>query len=527
MMRALHAIFAFALAFALAGQFSACSNGEDYLYDEEQSTFIEVSAEMAFSFDSSSTRAKSDTLTPADTLIFIANILPSKSIKIKRYLWTMDGETLSYDFSFRKSIEEPGLHKIAFFLETYLGDTLSDTLSLLISNLPILDENKFIPALHSQGLPTSGGVSFAWDAYDPDSIASLHYHFTIEGIVDTVVPEQGFTYWGDLPPLEHLRWSVQAINEFGFASREKIHGDFFTRGGIGEAGLTGAVTTSAATSGSGQFDFGVNVTVRDTFDRVVLTKDFPSNNLTTRPFAVSPLSAGRYSIEVSIPEYPDFAGDTLDVTLQAGEVLDLDTITLRDTVRPHIAVLAAGSAFTKIDTLDYSDTLKFLVLDSGTPSSQLTVSAFLESTLLTETAVSGDTFTVILPSTARTWNRRLLDIVAIDASKNKTVRNYVIEGADSWFRSNPNPTLITSDSVRLYILDNNRYGFKPDTFYFHFGNRKIAQYANDVPLYSQTFLKIEFNEGENTIMSGIRYTNGITQWKRWTLIRNNSTGGSP
>ncbi|MBR1744714.1 MAG: hypothetical protein IJ734_01770, partial [Fibrobacter sp.] len=111
--------------------------------------------------------------------------------------------------------------------------------------------------------------------------------------------------------------------------------------------------------------------------------------------------------------------------------------------------------------------------------------------------------------------------------KNKTVRNYVIEGADSWFRSNPNPTLITSDSVRLYILDNNRYGFKPDTFYFHFGNRKIAQYANDVPLYSQTFLKIEFNEGENTIMSGIRYTNGITQWKRWTLIRNNSTGGSP
>ena len=129
-------------------------------------------------------------------------------------------------------------------------------------------------------------------------------------------------------------------------------------------------------------------------------------------------------------------------------MLDLDTITLRDTVRPHIAVLAAGSAFTKIDTLDYSDTLKFLVLDSGTPSSQLTVSAFLESTLLTETAVSGDTFTVILPSTARTWNRRLLDIVAIDASKNKTVRNYVIEGADSWFRSNPNPTLITSDSVR-------------------------------------------------------------------------------
>ena len=131
-------IFAFVLATALASHFSACSNGEDYLYDEEQSTFIEVSAEMAYTFDSNSVRMKSDTLTPADTLIFIANILPSKSIKIKRYLWTIDGEAFSYDFSFRKNIEKPGLHKVAFYLETYLGDTLSDTLTLQVSNLPIL-----------------------------------------------------------------------------------------------------------------------------------------------------------------------------------------------------------------------------------------------------------------------------------------------------------------------------------------------------------------------------------------------------
>ena len=133
---AYRAIFAFVLAIALACHFSACTNGEDYLYDEEQSTFIEVSVEMAYSFDSSSTRMKSDTLTPADTLIFIANILPSKSIKIKRYLWTIDGETLSYDFSFRKNIEKPGQHKIAFFLETYLGDTLSCRYSTYASSSP-------------------------------------------------------------------------------------------------------------------------------------------------------------------------------------------------------------------------------------------------------------------------------------------------------------------------------------------------------------------------------------------------------
>lgn len=524
---AFRAFFAFALAIALACNFSACSNGEDYLYDEEQSTFIEVSIEMAYSFDSSSTRMRSDTLTPADTLIFIANILPSKSIKIKRYLWTIDGETLSYDFSFRKNIEEPGPHKIAFFLETYLGDTLSDTLTLQISNPPVLDVSKFIPAPGSQGLPTSGGVSFAWSAFDPDSIASLHYHFAIEGIVDTIVPEPAFTYWGNLPPLEHLHWSVRAINEFGFASRSTIHGDFFTRGGIGEAGVTGAVTTSTAAIGTGNYEFSVNATVLDSLGNTVLSKDIESNSLATKAFSISPLSAGTYRIAFSVPEYPDFKGDTLDITLHEGEVQDLDTLTLHDTTPPRIAALFAGKAFSRIDTLDYSDTLKFLVLDFGSPAPHIALSAFMESTLLNETSLSGDTFTVVLPETARTWNKRLLDIVATDASKNKTVRNYTLEGSESWFRTNPDSTLFTGDSIRLYIFDNNHYGFKPDTFYFNIGTKNFVQHAGDVSLYAQTFTGTDFNEGANVIECGVRYTNGITQWKRWTLIRRNPTGGEP
>ena len=87
----------FACATALF--FAACTNSDDFLYNERESIFIDVSAEMAFSFDTISKRSKSDTLSPNDTLIFIANILPSKSIKIKRYLWTLDGTPLSYDFS--------------------------------------------------------------------------------------------------------------------------------------------------------------------------------------------------------------------------------------------------------------------------------------------------------------------------------------------------------------------------------------------------------------------------------------------
>ena len=95
------AIFAVAVTLFYA----ACTNSDDFLYDEDDSIFIDISAEMAFSFDSMSQRSKADTISPNDTLIFIANIYPSKSIKIRRYLWTLDGIPLSYDFSFRSTID--------------------------------------------------------------------------------------------------------------------------------------------------------------------------------------------------------------------------------------------------------------------------------------------------------------------------------------------------------------------------------------------------------------------------------------
>ena len=524
---AFRVIFAFVLAIALASHFSACSNGDDYLYDEELSTFIEISAEMAYSFDSSSTRLKSDTLTPADTLIFIANILPSKSIKIKRYLWTIDGEPLSYDFSFRRNIETPGPHKVAFFLETYLGDTLSDTLTLQISNLPVINISRFIPASGSQGIPTSGGVSFAWNAYDPDSIASLHYHFSIDGIIDTIVSEPAFTYWGNLPPLEHLHWNVQAINEFGFVSRETLYGDFFTRGNGNESGIVGTITASTATIGAGYFEFDVKATVLDSLGDSLFSKDFAGNSQDMQKFTLSPLYAGDYRIAIRVPEYPDFTCDTLDISLRANEVLDLNTIHLRDTKAPRISALIAGNTSDDLDTLDYSDTLRFIIQDFGTQSSLIAASAFLESTPLTETTLSGDTFIVVLPETMHTWNRRQLDIVATDASRNKAIHNYTLEGSDSWFETNPNTTISAGDSIRLYIVDKNHYGFKPDTFYFDTGKRMFALDANGFSLYSQTLAASEFDEGDNVIKSGIRYTNGIVQWKRWTLTRKDSTGGEP
>ena len=507
----------FAMALATAFIYTACTNSSDYLYDESESTFIEVSAEMAYSFDSVSERSKADTLHPGDSLIFIANIIPSKSIKIKRYIWTLDGIPFSNDFSFRSAVWEPGLHKIAFILETFFGDTLSDTLTLQISNPPILQDSSFIPAKGSQRIPTTGGLSFAWNGYDPDSIAKLYYRFTIDGLIDTILDVPYFTYWKDLEPLNHYRWHVQAINEFGFASDNTIEGNFFTSGGPNESGITGFIDLSARDAGNA-FAYSAKISILDTTNGELFSDIVKGGSQSALPFVISPLNEGKYRAVFSLPNHPDFVCDTIDFKLFANDVLELDTVRLRDTIAPTIAFIGNESANVVIDSLEYADTLRFLITDHGTPQSKKTVQAYLESVLLSEKNNVSDTFTVVLPSNTKSWNRRLLDIVATDASKNRTIRNYIIEPAENWIQTNKPFSTSGSKTIDLFIIDSNPYGFEINSCKFIINDDYVFQKSspggNVCTVRTSTAYLIE---GNNTIRSIIEYTNGISHWKTWNI----------
>lgn len=521
-------LFGFVLACLISPAlfYAGCSNGDEFLYDENDSLFIDVSAELTYSFDSSSARLKSDTLRPGDSVIFIANILPSKSIKIRRYLWTLDGEPFSFDFSFRRNVETPGTHTVAFILETYLGDTLTDTLTLQVSTPPVLDKQHFIPAANSQGLSPEGGISFAWNAYDPDSIADLSFHFVIDGFIDTVITQNGFTYWGNLPPLSQFNWSVQAINEFGIPSEQIIRSKFFTRGGPHETGFTGYLGTSARANYPHEYPLNYTISLLDTTGKEVWKSIIQANSIDLQAFSIKPLEKGHYRAAFSIPEYPDFTSDTVGIVLNEGSVLSMDTLLLLDNVPPEISGIVAGTVLDDIDTLQYADTLRFLVKDKGSPLSNKSVSAYLESTPLTEATLSDDTLTIIIPATMRSWNTRLIDIVATDASKNKSKRNFVLLNGESWIQTNKSQTCFPGDSIRIYIIDNNKFGFTPKTCTFEIGNKVITIPSND--LLCSTELKIDdIPYGDNEVKCTMLYSNGIRQSSRWVLTKATSAGGSP
>ena len=502
--------------------FFACTNSEDLLYDESQSVFVDISVEMATSFDSSSTRIKADTVRVGDSLIFIANILPSKSIKLKRYLWFLDGKPFSFDFSFRSSIDKPGYHELAFILETTFGDTLSDTLRLWVSNPPILRDSDFFPAAGTQGIPTSGGITFAWDAYDPDSLARLYYRIVIDKFIDTIVPEPHFTYWGNLAPLHHYHWWVEAINEFGLISETRLQGDFYTKGENDESGISGTISTSYKDNGQGTPLQTFVFDIYDTTGKLIRADSISGK--APLSFSISPIKAGTYTIQPKILTYPEFVLEPITATLFQNEVLNLDTLLMQDTTAPRIELVINGTPV-KTDTIDFADTLTFLVRDSGSTAYSKQVSIYLESTLLVEKLSQTDSFTVVLPESVRSWNTRQLNVIVLDASRNRAVKSYIINPSESWIKTNSDITLDSAQDIKMFIIDSNPYGFEIDSCMFEI-NGKRTQYGRPTTdsLCSATVSSAYLVSGKNTIRSTMKYTNGISLWKKWNIFYNDGGG---
>ena len=228
--------------FALFGIFMvliACTNSDDYLFNNRDSQEIEVSAVITTSFDNDSEKKKTDTIQPGDSLIFLTTVYPSKSIRNKQYYWTIDGFNFASEYSFKKSIIDPGVHKIAFVFVDFFGDTLSDTLTVTVASPPIIDTENFIPATATQQIDPDSVIRFAWNSYDPDSLWDVSFRFVLQDndkdtLIDTLLKQSYFTSRKKLSPLQKYTWTVTAFNEFNLQSKDFLKASFFTSSRKGE-----------------------------------------------------------------------------------------------------------------------------------------------------------------------------------------------------------------------------------------------------------------------------------------------------
>ena len=408
-------IFAF-LALLLA--FVACTDSDKYLHNSVPESIV-VSASMTPSFDSVYERSRNDTISPGDSLIFLTNIYPSKSVWSQKYYWTLDGKLFSNDYNFKSTVYTPGTHQIAFVFVDYLGDTLSDTLSLTVASPPTLDDKNFIPAEGMQQVLPQQILYFAWNANDPDSIWDLNYRFTLyenncgdlcEPLADTVVDRPTFSYVNGFKPLHEYSWSVRAYNELGLESAEKITGHFFVSGFNNESAVLGHVKADAPVEIDTFY-----ITLWDSAMNVVRVIEQAEN-----AFNVGGLAKGSYSLYAKSPHFPDFKSDTVRFNLLENQVLSLDTVILNDRVLPRI------SSVTGLDTLAPEDTLKFLLTDGGSGIDLSRTVVRLDGILIKEITLSNDTLCVPVSIPEVSWTKKILVISAQDFSGNESFKPFYV-----------------------------------------------------------------------------------------------------
>lgn len=422
----LHGLLALLVAYLVA-----CSDSEDYLFSEQDSKNvqnIQVNAYITASFDSSSLRAKSDTIQPKDSVIFLTTITPSKAIRTQKYFWTIDDSVFAREYSFRRSIPKPGFHEVAFFLVDYYGDTVSDTISLYVGTPPVLDNENFIPARGSENFEPSEFVNFAWNCNDPDSLWDISYHFTIKEafansdgsenvLVDTILRQPFFTHLKGFSPLTKYEWSVTATNELRQTSYQSIRGDFFVAGLKEESAILGALQNS-----SGSQIQSYHLILKNQKDSTVYENANVRTSHSSSMFKMQALKAGDYTLYASIDSFPDFKVDTLSIHLNKKQVLELDTIKLVDETEPYIRTLEGDA-----DTVAMADTLKFSIIDFGGKIQLSKTSVRLEENIIQNISLAGDTLVVPMGNATSSWTYRILTVISIDLSGNKAKRSFYVK----------------------------------------------------------------------------------------------------
>lgn len=512
------------LSIILAFLFSACTDSDEYLHNMGDTPNVTVSASMTRSLDSSSRMVKADTIHPDDTLIFLVEVTPAKSIRLQKYFWSLNGKEFSTEFSVRKPIPQIGHSLLTFSLIDYFGDTISDTLQLWVGNAPILDSKSFIPLSGTQGIPARESVQFAWHAYDPDSIYKLHYHFVLtdfrgDTLTDTLIHSPNFTQ-RNLKPLQKYNWYVQAYNELDMASDSLVTGAFFTRGIENKGGIIGQVFNANRRSSLRQ-DLDILVYLLDAEKNIVEKIKIPGNTKDSILFSIPEINAGQYLLSSSIPGATDFVSDTIKVELFPNEVTSAETIFFQDSTPPFIKLAEIKDA----DTLNFADTLYFSIIDNGGPLSEDRIQANLEDEALPSILSEDNKFSVVLPESAKSWNYRLLNISATDLSGNSAYRTFYIKPSIYWFETNNDTTVYANELLQFFFHDKNPYKFTPKTFFLKLYEDKPPM-EMDLDGKKDYRFKIatgNFSIGKNHIQCGIEYTNGITQWipRTITLIDKN------
>ena len=516
-------LFALAFSFVFTVTFlDACTDSDNLIFNEDDATPIQVNAYMSKSFDSTAAKVKYDTIVHGDSLLFIANVTPSKSIRIRDSYWLIDNKFFASEFNVHDAIPIAGPHEIVFVLITYFGDTLSDTLHLWISSPPILDNKKFIPANESQNIPPQENIQFAWSAYDLDSICSLYYHFVLTNIldeqdgepdiIDTIISTPYFSMNKALKPLSQYRWTVQAYNEYKIPSTKTISSTFTTGGVNDEGGISGDLKIS-----SENIFADIDLIVLDKNKNPTGIETVLKKKPTTSLFEIHPLSPGTYLITAQCKKGSDFVADTIRATVEPGQVTAIGSITMKDETPPIITIPSEK------DTIDFSDTLFFNIQDNSGEDVVANTIVYIGNRKVSQYSYEGKKLIVPTIESDHSWIPQLISVIATDGSGNTSTKTFIMRPDVFWFDTNGDTTISTQKPLTVFFRDHNPNSFIPMLFTITpVGNESESIIIDLTDEYFGEYLLTSYHSynKEQEMITTITYSNGINQSKSWKLKLN-------
>lgn len=506
--------------------FQSCFDSNDHIFDEDDAISITVDASLSKNIYTLTPSVKADTFYIHDTIYFSVSINPNKIFHVQDYHWLMDGDYCSSDYNFKKQIKEPGYHKFKFILKDNFGDMHYDSLDVWIADIPILNDSAFIPAQGTQAIDPHEAIYFTWSAKTKGIRLSHYFHFTLSEesfdnsdpnsktnfkAIDTILNEPYFEYHNELNPLKKYNWSVQAFNEYNLASAEKIESYFYTKGIPGDGSLQATIRTSL------QQTIPIQIALQNQADK---NKVF-NYNLSLSPskteISLGAIPSGAYRLTIN-SDYSDFGTIEKDVNIKDGFIEILDNIKLIDSTPPLI------TSISNLDTLEFSDTLRFVVKDGSGEINTKNTAVYLESDQITDRFYKDSILNVVLKETDKSWTYHILTISVTDGSNNIAKKTFYIKQSPIWFTTNSDTTISSNESIILYIKDNNQFGFKVETLQFYnvTKNEVIVSISDTEKSSFTAELEASLFDEEQTIESIIIYTNGLKQSKSWKLYVNKS-----
>lgn len=508
---------------AVAGLLQSCFNSDDHIFDETNAVDIKIEATLSTSITSNSQVIKADTFNINDTIYFLTSIKPNKIIKIQDYYWLMDGKYCSSEYNFKKQISEPGYHKFNFVLKDYFGDMHYDSLEVWIAANPILNDTAYTPAEGTQAIDPFESIYFTWSAKTEGIKLGHYYKFTLSEqnfanenstftTIDTILDEPHFIYHHKLNAFKKYNWTVQAFNEYKLPSEEIIESFFYTKGNVGNGSLQASINIGNAIA------IPLHVSLQSKSKKSnTLHYNFTISN-SNNEISLGAVPADKYSLTIK-SDYPDFKEVQKDVAIHESFITLIKNIKVLDSIAPTITAISGK------DTLDFADTLQFIVKDGGGALATQHINVHLENENISDKTYKDSILKVVLKETDKSWAYRILTISTLDGSQNTSTKSFYIAPSTFWFNTNNDTTITNKQTIDLFIVDNNPFGFKIDSLKFFniTENRTIISVQSKENNSFTATLEANLFDKEQTIQSIVIYKNGMRQSKKWKLYVKGST----